>query len=458
MGVSKVQKQPVRRNGERGFALLFVFALAGIAALMLYNEMPRAVFESQRAKEELLVGRGQEYQRGIQLYYRKLRKYPATIEDLEKANGIRFLRRRYVDPFSGKDDWRFVHINAAGQFSDSKVIKPPTAAQTGGLSSSITAEPKRDDANDPSLKRRASDVSAVDIGGAGQVSAAPPDPNGLPPVNGPSPYQGRTMNDPQSSGYNAAMGGVGSTGGVGSVGIAGAFGNPSGGFPNNTYPNAGVNSQTGGAMGTQIQSGGQLIQSQNGQRPLTPEQLNPALDVIQRLLTQPRPPPPGVNIGNQNLGGGGGAGGGFGAPITNPSGSFTISGSAANGGNGQFGGGGIAGIASKHEGRGIKLINDRDRIEEWEFIYDYGKDRGGRPNANTQSQQANGQNGGQGGFGNLGGAGQQSGGNQRGGAGQQTGGMPGQGGQGMQGGFGNGGQGGQGGQGGFGQGNSGRRP
>ena len=47
---SRVQQQPVTRSRQRGFALLFVFALAGMAAVMLYNALPRAVFESQRAK------------------------------------------------------------------------------------------------------------------------------------------------------------------------------------------------------------------------------------------------------------------------------------------------------------------------------------------------------------------------------------------------------------------------
>ena len=82
------------RNRESGFALLLIFALAGAVAIMLYTELPRAAFESQRAKEDLLVSRGQEYQRGIQLYFRKFRKYPATMDDLEKTNNVRFLRRR----------------------------------------------------------------------------------------------------------------------------------------------------------------------------------------------------------------------------------------------------------------------------------------------------------------------------------------------------------------------------
>jgi len=417
-----MRKPAKAKSGERGFALLFVFALAGIAALMLYNELPRAVFESQRGKEELLISRGQEYQRGIQLYYRKFRKYPATMEELEKSSGIRFLRRRYVDPFSGKDDWRIVHVGPNGQFTDSKVIKPTQPAQSAGFgaNSTTTTEAPKEDPNDPALKRRASDTSAAEIGG--NVAAAPIDPNnpnalpqGAPPAppgsiqtglnNGVVPYPGRTGNEINNQQQAGNFGGVGGVGSVGSVGSVGA------GFPNTSFPSAGINSQTGGAMGIPIQQpNAGYPQNQNGQRPLTPEQLNPALDVIQRLLTQPRQPPPGVIQPGQAPTG----------PITNPSGTFLASGPAANGGNGQFGGGGIAGVASKHEGKGIKLVNERDRIEEWEFIYDYGKDRGGRPSTNSQSQQANqgginpgGINPAQGtGFGNSGGGlgGQQGGG------------------------------------------------
>lgn len=379
------------KQGERGFALLFVFALAGIAALMLYNELPRAVFESQRAKEDLLVSRGQEYQRGIQLYCRKFRKYPVTMEELEKSNGIRFLRRRYVDPFSGKDDWRIVHVGPNGQFTDSKVIKPQQPAQSTGFgaNSTATAEAPKEDPNDPAAKRRASDTSAAEIGGPGQNTPIDPNnpnplPAGAPPPPTGLPYPGRTGNENQYQqqpiGGVGSVGSVGGVGGVGGVGSVGSVGSVGVGLPNTTYPSSGINSQTGGAIPTPIQAPMPgYPQNQPGQRPLTPEQLNPAMDVIQRLLTQPRQPPPGV------LQGGGAPSG----PITSPGGTFLSSGPAANGGNGQFGGGGIAGVASKHEGKGIKLVNERERIEEWEFIYDYGKDRGGRPATNSQSQQAN---------------------------------------------------------------------
>jgi hypothetical protein len=111
-----------RRRNERGSALLIVFVFAAVIAIMLYREMPVAAFEARRQKEQTLVDRGHEYQRAVQLYYRKFRgRYPANIEMLENTNNVRFLRRRYTDPFTGKDDWRLLHAGPGGQLIDSKV-------------------------------------------------------------------------------------------------------------------------------------------------------------------------------------------------------------------------------------------------------------------------------------------------------------------------------------------------
>ena len=60
-------KRASKPEGERGFALLIVFLLAAAVAVMLYQQMPRVAFESQREKEQLLIDRGQQYIRGIQL-------------------------------------------------------------------------------------------------------------------------------------------------------------------------------------------------------------------------------------------------------------------------------------------------------------------------------------------------------------------------------------------------------
>jgi len=44
-----------------------------------------------------------QYSRAVRYYYKKFGKYPTRIEDLESTNTIRFLRKRYKDPITGKD-------------------------------------------------------------------------------------------------------------------------------------------------------------------------------------------------------------------------------------------------------------------------------------------------------------------------------------------------------------------
>ncbi|MEJ7605070.1 MAG: hypothetical protein WKF37_02120 [Bryobacteraceae bacterium] len=110
----------MRRRSDSGFALLLVFAMSAAIAIMLYRQLPRAAFEAQRSKEELLIDRGEQYTRAIQLYVSQWKRYPATIEDLEKSNNKRYLRRRYKDPMTGTAEWRLVHVDGNGMLTDSK--------------------------------------------------------------------------------------------------------------------------------------------------------------------------------------------------------------------------------------------------------------------------------------------------------------------------------------------------
>src|SRR5664279_4021035 len=97
--------------------------MASIVAIMLYMELPRAAMQAQRDKEEMLIDRDEQYKRAIQLFVNKARRYPADIKDLENFQNQRFLRQRYADPMTGKDEWRLIHIQG-GMLTDSKVTKP----------------------------------------------------------------------------------------------------------------------------------------------------------------------------------------------------------------------------------------------------------------------------------------------------------------------------------------------
>jgi type II secretory pathway pseudopilin PulG len=128
----------MRKRRESGFAMLLVFAMAAAVALMLYRELPRLVFQAQRVKEQDLMARGLEYRRAIQLYVRKNKRYPQSLDDLERGAQIRYLRRRYKDPMTGKGEWRLVHIDNAGFFTDSLIHKPKEQEEKKSQNTFIT--------------------------------------------------------------------------------------------------------------------------------------------------------------------------------------------------------------------------------------------------------------------------------------------------------------------------------
>ena len=61
-----------------GLRCCLVFVMAAAIAITLYMEVPRVAFESQRAKEQMAIDRGLQYERAIQLFYRKYQTLSAN--------------------------------------------------------------------------------------------------------------------------------------------------------------------------------------------------------------------------------------------------------------------------------------------------------------------------------------------------------------------------------------------
>ncbi len=99
---------PIRRPGssEEGYILIWVIFLLAIFTLALSVAVPRMAKEIQLDRERETMERGKQYIRAIQLYYRKFHAYPPNVDALVKTNEIRFLRKKYTDPMTGKDDWK----------------------------------------------------------------------------------------------------------------------------------------------------------------------------------------------------------------------------------------------------------------------------------------------------------------------------------------------------------------
>jgi len=83
--------------------------LMTLMLIALSIEVPRIAQQIKRGKEEELIHRGEQYKIAVKRFLRKNGRYPASLEQLESSN-MRFLRKRYKDPFTGKDDWKILHV------------------------------------------------------------------------------------------------------------------------------------------------------------------------------------------------------------------------------------------------------------------------------------------------------------------------------------------------------------
>lgn len=101
-------RTPIRnsRHGEEGYLLVWVVFMLFIFALWLSVAVPRTAKEIQRDRELETMRRGKQYIRAVQLYFRKFHAYPPNANALVNTNQIRFLRKKYIDPTTHKDDWR----------------------------------------------------------------------------------------------------------------------------------------------------------------------------------------------------------------------------------------------------------------------------------------------------------------------------------------------------------------
>jgi type II secretory pathway pseudopilin PulG len=351
----------MRRGKESGYALLLVFLMAAVVAISLYSEIPRVAFQSQRQKEQLLMERGLQYQRAIQVFQQVNKgQWPRNLDDIETFNNRHFLRHKYVDPMTGKQEWRLIHIQG-GVLTDSLVTKKPADKQSTGTESNyisayagvgqtaVGVQVQR-----PQDRRRASEGGA----GGGAESQLPmmpgaaTDPSAQPPGAQPAsepPAPGATPGNPP---YPVA--GVPAQGALGMPGMPGMPGStPQGPAPTDTSgsyvsssPGVGAQMPTQSGPGQPVPGGMPGLPGQPGYpNPQMPgangQGSNPVTNLINGLLTRPNP----------QLASGGLSSG-------NPSGAM---------------GGGVAGVASNADQEGVMVYNDRTDYKEWEFVFDPSK-------------------------------------------------------------------------------------
>src|SRR5579863_2993904 len=105
--------QPSRRAAsrcsEQGYVLLTLLLVIALLIIAAAAIVPSITFNIKRDREEEMIHRGVQYSRAIRAYYKKFGRYPTKLEDLESTNNMRFLRKRYKDPITGKD-FKLLHF------------------------------------------------------------------------------------------------------------------------------------------------------------------------------------------------------------------------------------------------------------------------------------------------------------------------------------------------------------
>jgi type II secretory pathway pseudopilin PulG len=222
----------MERQGEQGFMLVGLIVAIFLILLALSVAAPKVAQELRREREVEAVHRGNQYVRAIRLYYRKNGHYPGSMEQLEKTNNIRYLRQQYVDPITGKADWRLIHVGEAkttvkGFFGQPLVGLAPGLGTAAGMTS----------------------PTATGAAGTGQQSSSSP--------FGSSGTGGLGSSSPGGGGLGISSPG---TGGLGTSTLGGASS-----FGGTSSPGGGLgSSQGGGTTGTTDSSGSSTPGSSSG--------------------------------------------------------------------------------------------------------------------------------------------------------------------------------------------------
>lgn len=132
--------RPVKAPAEQGYILVAVMFMLALLVISLTVVEPRVARMIQRDREVETMYRGKQYTRAIRLYYRKFGTYPSNVDALVNTNQIRFLRQRYLDPMTGKDDWKPILLGqnktplAMGFFGEPLLVSgsPLTGASPAG--------------------------------------------------------------------------------------------------------------------------------------------------------------------------------------------------------------------------------------------------------------------------------------------------------------------------------------
>ena len=104
-----IRRRQRSRREDSGYMLLVLMLAVAVLMITMLGVARNYRRSILRDREVEMIHRGEQYERAVKRYYHKFGNYPASIEQLENTNKVRFLRKKYKDPMSPDGAWKLVH-------------------------------------------------------------------------------------------------------------------------------------------------------------------------------------------------------------------------------------------------------------------------------------------------------------------------------------------------------------
>jgi hypothetical protein len=229
---------PARRPqpSEGGYILVAVmFMLAALVIAMSVAE-PRIAASIQRDRELETMRRGKQYARAVKLYYKQFNAYPSNVDALVQTNNVRYLRKKYLDPTTGKADWKPIPYGQQKTQTLGFFGQPIGGTPGAGLTNSLTPSTLGSGGATPAGGQYGTGIfgSSSSTSSSNQPGSSPPGASPGAPTTGaidPNtglPVAGGTAGGTGAPGSTAATTG-GDTNGISPIGTPGQNGQTLGG-------------------------------------------------------------------------------------------------------------------------------------------------------------------------------------------------------------------------------------
>jgi type II secretory pathway pseudopilin PulG len=120
-----------RRRGN-GFTLAAIVIAMAVMAIFLAVAVESVSFQKRRENEEELIFRGNQFVEAVRIFRARQGRFPLSLDELYKANP-KVMRKKWVDPITGKADWSPVFLGQGQQI--------PVPGQTPGATPSPSPTP-----------------------------------------------------------------------------------------------------------------------------------------------------------------------------------------------------------------------------------------------------------------------------------------------------------------------------